>query len=71
MKARKVKHLDPAASFGANAARIVAVRTREVLDLASADDEPGFPALRASEIAHQLRKQIQQRGERQHHETLG
>jgi len=40
LKARKVKHLDPAASFGANAARIVAVRTREVLDLAKDAQDP-------------------------------
>ena len=40
MKARKVKHLDPAGTFGSNGARIVAVRTREVLDLASEAQDP-------------------------------
>src|SRR5689334_11859612 len=40
MKPRKVKHLDPAASFGANSARIVAVRSREVLDLADKAQDP-------------------------------
>jgi len=40
VKPRKVKHLDPAASFGANAARIVAVRSQEVLDLAEKAQDP-------------------------------
>jgi CHAD domain-containing protein len=40
MKARKVKHLDPAGSFGSNAARIVAVRSQEVLDLGSHAQDP-------------------------------
>jgi CHAD domain-containing protein len=40
VKARKVKHLDTAGSFGANGARIVAVRTREVLDLAKDAQDP-------------------------------
>jgi CHAD domain-containing protein len=40
MKARKVKHLDPAGSFGSNGARIIAVRTREVLDLANGAQDP-------------------------------
>jgi CHAD domain-containing protein len=40
VKARKVKYLDPSASFGTNGARIVAVRTQEVLDLANAAQDP-------------------------------
>ena len=40
MKPRKVKHLDPAASLGANAARILAVRSQEVLDLADKAQNP-------------------------------
>jgi len=40
VKARKVRHLDPAGTFGSNGARIVAVRTREVLDLASEAQDP-------------------------------
>jgi CHAD domain-containing protein len=40
VKPRKVKHLGPAASFGANAARIVAVRAQEVLDLADDAQSP-------------------------------
>ena len=40
MKPRKVKHLDPAASLGANAARILAVRSQEVLDLADKAQDP-------------------------------
>ena len=40
MKARKIKHLDPAASFGANAVRIVSVRTQEVLDFGAQAQDP-------------------------------
>jgi len=40
VKPRKVKHLDPAASLGANAARILAVRSQEVLDLADKAQDP-------------------------------
>ena len=40
MKPRKVKHLDPAASLGANASRILAVRSQEVLDLADKAQDP-------------------------------
>ena len=40
MKARKIKHLDPAAPFGANAVRIVSVRTQEVLDLGARAQDP-------------------------------
>jgi len=40
VKARKIKHLDPAAPFGANAVRIVAVRTQEVLDLGAKAQDP-------------------------------
>lgn len=52
MKARKVKHLDPAGTFGSNGARIVAVRTREVLDLAhDAQDPAAVKALHDLRIA--------------------
>jgi CHAD domain-containing protein len=40
MKARKVKHLDPAGSLEDNARRIVAVRSQELLDLAAAAEDP-------------------------------
>ena len=40
MKARKVKGLDPSGSFGDNAARIIAVRAQEVLDLAGQAQDP-------------------------------
>jgi CHAD domain-containing protein len=40
VKPRKVKRLDPAASLGANAARILAVRSREVLELADKAQDP-------------------------------
>jgi CHAD domain-containing protein len=40
VKPRKVKHLDPAGSFGANAARIIEVRSQEVLDLAAKAQDP-------------------------------
>ena len=40
MKARKIKHLDPAVPFGANAVRIVSVRTQEVLDLGAKAQDP-------------------------------
>ena len=40
MKARKVKHLDPAGSLEDNARRIIAVRTQEVLDLAAGAQDP-------------------------------
>jgi CHAD domain-containing protein len=40
VKARKVKHLDPAGSFESNAARIVAVRSQEVLDLGNHAQDP-------------------------------
>jgi CHAD domain-containing protein len=52
MKARKVKHLDPAESFGSNARRIVEVRTQEVLDLANdAQDPSNVKALHDLRIA--------------------
>ena len=40
MKARKVKHLDPAGSLQDNAQRIIAVRAQEVLDLAAGAQDP-------------------------------
>jgi CHAD domain-containing protein len=40
MKPRKVKHLDPGAAFGTSAARIIAVRSQEVLDLADKAQDP-------------------------------
>lgn len=40
MKPRKVKHLDPGASFETVAARIVSVRAQEVLDLAEDAQDP-------------------------------
>jgi CHAD domain-containing protein len=40
MKARKVKHLDPAGSLGDNARRIIAVRAQEVLDFAAVAQDP-------------------------------
>ena len=40
MKPRKVKHVDPDAPFGTVAARIVAVRAQEVLDLAHLAEDP-------------------------------
>ena len=40
MKPRKVKHIDPDAPFGTVAARIVAVRAQEVLDLAHKAENP-------------------------------
>jgi CHAD domain-containing protein len=40
MKARKVKHLDPAGPLEDNAWRIIAVRTQEVLDLAAGAQDP-------------------------------
>jgi CHAD domain-containing protein len=52
VKARKVKHLDPAASLDFNARRIIAVRTQEVLDLAvSAEDPTDVKALHDLRIA--------------------
>ena len=43
MKARKVKHLDPAGSLQDNAQRIIAVRAQEVLDLGAAAQDPFDP----------------------------
>jgi CHAD domain-containing protein len=40
VKPRKIKHLDPDAPFGTVAARIVAVRAQEVLDLGSNAEDP-------------------------------
>jgi CHAD domain-containing protein len=40
MKARKVKHLDPAMPFAEAAQRITAVRAQEVLDLAARAQDP-------------------------------
>jgi CHAD domain-containing protein len=50
VKARRVKHLDPAGSLEANARRIVAVRAQEVLDLAARAQDPA-----AVEQLHDLR----------------
>jgi CHAD domain-containing protein len=44
VKARKVKHLDPAGLLQDNARRIVAVRAQEVLDLAAGAQDPAAVA---------------------------
>lgn len=50
MKARRVKHLDPAASLCGNAARIVRVRLEELRSFIPAALDPG-----ASEAQHDMR----------------
>ena len=40
MKARKIKHLDPAGSLQDNARRIIAVRAQEVLEFAAGAQDP-------------------------------